>query len=396
MNPDYQKIDEKHYLPTFKRFPLTIVKGKGSRVWDSNGKEYIDAMAGIAVNSLGHSHPKVVKAIKDQAEKLIHVSNFYLTEPQAKLSEKLAKLSGLPRVFFGNSGAEANEGAIKIARKYAHTHNRGGEVISFEGCFHGRTLATIATGKSSMQEGFEPIPTGFKILPFNNIEAVRETVSAQTAAIIVEPVQGEGGVVVAEVEFIKQLRKLCNEHNILLIFDEIQCGIGRTGHFFAKEGFGVQPDILTSAKALGSGVPISAILTKEKVARIMKPGDHGTTFGGNALATAASLAAIEAIEEEGLIDQAKEKGEWFIKKVREKNPGSIGIKEIRGLGLMLGFEFDMETKPLVEEMMHNGILANATAENVLRIVPPLNISYDDMEKVIEIMFKSAKKIKENA
>ncbi len=396
MEKDYQKIDKEHYLPTYKRFPLTITCGKGSRVWDENGKEYIDALAGIAVNSLGHSHPKVVEAIQNQAEKLIHISNFYLTEPQALLSEKLAELSGLPRVFFGNSGAEANEGAIKIARKYAHSHKRGGEIISFEGCFHGRTLATIATGKLSMQEGFEPIPAGFKTAPFNDIETLKMMISEETAAIIIEPVQGEGGINVVEKEFMKALRRLCDEHNIVLIFDEIQCGIGRTGYFFAKDYFGIQPDILTSAKALGSGVPISAILTTEKISEVINPGDHGTTFGGNALATAASLAAIKAIEEEGLTKQAIEKGKWFVDKVKENDPDSIGIKEIRGMGLMMGFEFDREAKPVVEEMMENGVLANATAGNVLRIVPPLNISYEDMETVIDIMFKSAKKVRENA
>ena len=395
MNVDYQKIDEQHYLPTYKRFPLTITHGKGSRVWDSNGKEYIDALAGIAVNSLGHSHPKVVDAIKNQAEKLIHISNFYLTEPQALLSQKLAELSGLPRVFFGHSGAEANEGAIKIARKYAHKHGRGGEIISFEGCFHGRTLATIATGKRSMQEGFEPIPGGFKSAPFNDIETLKMMISEETAAIIIEPIQGEGGINVVDKEFMNELRKLCDENNIVLIFDEIQCGIGRTGYFFAKDYFGVQPDILTSAKALGSGVPISAILTTEKISEVIKPGDHGTTFGGNALATAASMAAIEAIESENLANDAAEKGCWIMQQVKERGAESIGIKEIRGLGLMIGFEFDREAKPIVEEMMANGVLANATAGNVLRIVPPLNISYEDLEIVIDVMFKSAKKVQAN-
>ena len=396
METDYQKIDQEHYLPTYKRFPLTITHGKGSRVWDSNGKEYIDALAGIAVNSLGHGHPKVIEAIKDQAEKLIHISNFYLTEPQALLSQKLAELSGLPRAFFGNSGAEANEGAIKIARKYAHKHGRGGDIISFEGCFHGRTLATIATGKRSMQEGFEPIPGGFKSAPFNDIETLKMMISEETAAIIIEPIQGEGGINVVDKDFMKELRETCDENNIVLIFDEIQCGIGRTGYFFAKDYFEVQPDILTSAKALGSGVPISAILTTEKISEVIKPGDHGTTFGGNALATAASLAAIKAIEDEKLLQQAAEKGRWLVEKVKEKNPDAIGIKEIRGIGMMIGFEFDREAKPIVEEMMKRGVLANATAETVLRIVPPLNISYEDLQKVVDVMFESAQKIRENA
>ena len=373
-NTNFQELDHKYYLPTFNRFPITIIKGKGSRVWDDNGREYIDAMAGIAVNSAGHCHPHVVKAIQSQAEDLIHISNFYLSKPQALLSEKLAELSGLKRVFFANSGAEANEGAVKLARKYAHTNNRGGKVISFSGCFHGRTLATIAMGKKKMQEGFEPIPEGFSIIPFNDIEAVKEAVSDDVAAFIIEPVQGEGGIHITDKQFMKQLREICDKENILLIFDEIQCGMGRTGEFFAKEHYGVQPDILTSAKALGSGVPISAILTNEKVSEVIGFGDHGTTFGGNPLATAAALAAIEVIEDENLTKQAAEKGEWMRNQILNNNPEKYGIKEVRGLGLMIGIEFEFETKPIVFKMLEKGVLANATAENVLRFVPPLVIT----------------------
>lgn len=393
---NYQEIDKKHYLQTYKRFPLTIVKGEGSYVWDDEGKKYIDALAGIAVTSLGHNHPRVVKTIKDQAEKLIHISNFYLTPPQAELTKKLADISGLDRVFFANSGAEANEGALKIARKYAHSKNKGGEILSFEGCFHGRTMATIAMGKKEQQEGFEPIPEGFAMVPFNDLKAVKNAVSDNTAAIIVEPIQGEGGIHPAKKDFLQGLRKICDRHDIVLIFDEIQCGMGRTGHFFAKDYFGVQPDIITSAKALGSGVPVSAIIANERVASALNYGDHGTTFGGNPLATATALATIETMEEENLLDQAKEKGCWLMTKIEERGTGSIGIKEMRGLGLMIGIEFDMEAKPIVERMMHKGVLANATAGNVLRIVPPLNISYDDLEKVIDTIFESAKEIKQHA
>jgi acetylornithine/N-succinyldiaminopimelate aminotransferase len=392
---NYQDIDKKHYLQTYKRFPLTITKGEGTYVWDDEGNKYIDALAGIAVTSLGHNHPKVVKAIKNQAEKLIHISNFYLTPPQAELTKKLADISGLDRVFFANSGAEANEGAIKIARKYAHSKNRGGEIISFDGCFHGRTMATIAMGKKAQQEGFEPIPEGFKMVPFNNLKAVKEAISENTAAIIVEPIQGEGGIHPAKKDFLQGLRKICDKNNIVLIFDEIQCGMGRTGHFFAKDYFEVQPDIITSAKALGSGVPVSAIITNEKVASALNYGDHGTTFGGNPLATATALATIESMEEENLLGQAQEKGCWIMTKMEERGCKSIGVKEMRGLGLMIGIEFDMEAKPIVEKMMQKGVLANATAGNVLRIVPPLNISYDDLEKIIDTIFESAKEIKEH-
>jgi acetylornithine/N-succinyldiaminopimelate aminotransferase len=371
------------------------VKGEDSYVWDDQGNKYIDALAGIAVSSLGHNHPDIVKTISEQAKKLIHISNFYLTPPQAELTQKLVDLSGLDRVFFGNSGAEANEGALKIARKYAHAHQRGGEIISFEGCFHGRTMATIAMGKKAMQKGFEPIPEGFTMVPFNDLKAVREAITEKTAAIIVEPVQGEGGIHLAKKDFLQGLRKICDKHNIVLIFDEIQCGMGRTGHFFAKDYFEVQPDILTSAKALGSGVPVSAIITNEKVSETLSPGDHGTTFGGNALATATALKTIEVMEHEKLREAAQEKGCWFMTTVEERNPASIGIKEMRGLGLMIGLEFDMEAKPIVEEMMKRGVIANATAENVLRIVPPLNISYEDLGKVIDIIFESAKEIRKN-
>ncbi len=385
---NYQELDQRYYLPTFNRFPVTLIKGKGSRVWDDNGKEYIDAMAGIAVNSAGHCHPHIVKAIQSQAEDLIHISNFYLSKPQALLSEKLAAISGLERVFFANSGAEANEGAVKLARKYAHTHKRGGTVISFTGCFHGRTLATIAMGKEKMQEGFEPIPEGFRMIPFNDIEAVKEAVNSDVAAIIIEPVQGEGGIHIADKTFMKQLREICDQENIVLIFDEIQCGMARTGKFFAKEHFGVQPDILTSAKSLGSGVPISAIITNEKVSGVIGFGDHGTTFGGNPLATAAALAAIEVTEDEELAKQAAEKGEWMKTQIINNQPEKYGIREVRGLGLMIGIEFEFETKPIVTRMLDKGVLANATAENVLRFVPPLNITYNELNTVLDVMYQS--------
>ncbi|MFP4619735.1 MAG: aspartate aminotransferase family protein [Bacteroidales bacterium] len=387
-NPHFQELDKKYYLPTFNRFPVTLIKGKGSRVWDDNGREYIDAMAGIAVNSAGHCHPRIVEAIQRQAEDLIHISNFYLSKPQALLSEKLSTLSGLSRVFFANSGAEANEGAVKLARKYAHAHNRGGTVISFSGCFHGRTLGTIAMGKKKMQEGFEPIPQGFGMIPFNDIEAVKETVNEDVAAFIIEPVQGEGGIHIAGKDFMRQLREICDQHNILLIFDEIQCGMGRTGAFFAKEHFGVQPDMLTSAKALGSGVPISALLANEKVSQVIGFGDHGTTFGGNPLATAAALAAIGVIEDEGLVKQAAEKGEWMRNQIQNNTPEKYGIEEVRGLGLMIGVELAFEAKPIVSRMLEKGVLANATADNVLRFVPPLNITYNELKTVQDVMCQS--------
>jgi acetylornithine/N-succinyldiaminopimelate aminotransferase len=348
-------------------------------------------LAGIAVNSIGHCHPDVTRAVCEQAGKLLHISNFYLSEPQVELSEKLTRLSGLDRAFFTNSGAESVEGAIKIARTYAHSNRRGGKIISFEGSFHGRTLATIATGKKQMQDGFEPIPGGFEQVPFNDLAAVKDAADDETAAIIIEPVQGEGGINIAEKGFLSKLREFCTQEDIALIFDEIQCGIGRTGYMFAKDHFNVQPDIITLAKALGGGVPIGAILSNEKISSAISPGDHGTTFGGNPLACAASLATLNVIEKENLLYKAREKGAWLMGKL--KDLGEPSINEIRGLGLMIGIEFRFNTKPLVRKMLENNVLANSTADNVLRMVPPLNIPYDELDKVIEVLKKSIENIK---
>ena len=393
-NQYYYEKDKELYLQAFKRFPVVLERGEGSHVWDVEGREYIDALAGIAVTNVGHCHPKVVKAIQEQAAKLLQASNFYLTVPQVELSEKLLDLSGMDRIFFTNSGAESVEGAIKIARKYAHSLGRGGCIISFEGCFHGRTMATIATGKEEMQKGFEPVPEGFMQIPWGDMKAVMKAAGQDTAAIIIEPVQGEGGIRVADKEFIRDLRALCHERHIVLIFDEIQCGMGRTGEYFAKDHYGVEPDIMALAKALGGGVPIGAILANEKVSDPIDYGDHGTTFGGNPLVCAASLATLEVIEEENLLQAAREKGEWLKEQLRDIK--DAGIREVRGLGLMIGVEFEFETKPLVEEMLKEGVIANATAGNVLRLVPPLNIGQEELEKLVEVIRSSVKKIRAHA
>ena len=392
---NYQELDQKYYVPTYKRFPITLVRGENARVWDDTGKEYIDALAGIAVNCLGHNNPALVNAISDQAKRMLHISNYFLSESQALLSKKLAEITKMDKVFFGNSGAEAVEGAIKFARKYAHSKGRGGEIISFTGCFHGRTLATVVTGKDSQKKGFEPLPQGYKKAEFNNIESVKNIVDNNTGAIIIEPIQGEGGINIADKIFLKELRELCNKEDIVLIFDEVQCGVGRTGYWYAKDYFGIEPDILTSAKALGGGMPIGAVICKEKISSSINPGDHGTTFGGNPLACSAALATINEIEKNNLIEEAQKKGNWFKKKFEEKNNGNFGIKEIRGLGLMIGIELEFMAKPVVEKMLELGVIANATADKVIRIVPPLTIPYDDLEKVIEIMFESISKVKEN-
>lgn len=393
-NQILHEIDKKNYLPTFKRFPLAFIKGKGSRLWDADGKEYIDMLAGIAVNSVGHCHPKVVKAIQEQAEELMHISNFFVSPPQVALSELLVGISGMDRVFLTNSGAESVEGAIKIARRYAHKIGKGGQIISMLNSFHGRTLATIATGQAKYQQGFEPIPSGFSQVAFNDLEAIKKMLTADTAAVILEPIQGEGGIVPADPEYLKSLRTLCDENDVLLIFDEIQCGIGRTGHWFAKDFYGVQPDIMTLAKGLGGGVPIGAFLCNEKVSAAIQFGDHGTTFGGNPLMAAASLATLQVISEERLCEAATQKGEWLksaFMKLQKKYPS---ILEIRGLGLMLGVQFDKPAAPLVKSLMEKGVIANATADSVLRLVPPLNIDQADLETVLrkieEILEQQAK------
>ncbi len=392
-NQYYHHLDQKYYLPTFKRYPLTFVKGQGSHLWDVEGREYIDALGGIAVNSLGHNHAEVVHAIRSQAGQLMHISNFYLSIPQVELAKKLVELSGLDRAFFTNSGAESVEGAMKIARKYAHSRGRGGEIISFEGSFHGRTLATIATSKKEMQQGFEPIPQGFVQVPFNDLEAIKKVASSETAAIIIEPIQGEGGVNLAEDDFLRDLRRYCDEQDIVLIFDEIQCGMGRTGKMFAKEYADVQPDIMTLAKALGGGFPIGAILSNSKVSDAINYGDHGTTFGGNPLACAAALATIKVMETEKILQQASEKGQWLMAQIKKLN--NPDIREIRGRGLMIGLEFSFETKALVQKMLDKGVLANATAGNVLRLLPPLNIGFSDLKKIMQVLIESLKEIKNN-
>lgn len=393
-NSYYTETDRENYLPVFKRFPIAICCGSGSRVRDADGKEYIDALAGIAVNNVGHCHPKVVAAIREQAGKLMHISNFFVSDPQVQLSARLTSLANMSRVFFTNSGAESVEGAIKLARKYAKSQGRGGTIISFHGSFHGRTMATIATGKKKMQEGFEPIPHGFKQVAFNDIEAVKSAVDKETAAILIEPIQGEGGVNPADKQFLKDLRALCDSENIALIFDEIQCGVGRTGHLFAKDHFGVQPDIMTLAKGLGAGTPIGAILSNEMISGAIDFGDHGTTFGGNPLVCAAAMACLDVIEEENLLEAATQKGAWFKEEIAKFNEPSI--REVRGEGLMLGIDFDFETKPIVLDMLENGVIANATADTVVRIVPPLNISYEDLKIIVSTLKNSIEKVKSHA
>lgn len=387
-----QELDGHYYLQVYRRQPLTLARGKGARVWDTDGKEYIDALAGIAVNSVGHCHPKVVEAIQKQAETLIHISNIYTSEPQIMLAEKLAGLTGLDKVFFCNSGAEAVEGAFKLARKYAHSKGRGGTIISMDGCFHGRTLATIAAGKEKYQKGFEPIPAGFVRIPFNDIEVLRSTVNEDTAAIIFETIQGEGGIRPADADYMRQVRQLCDETGIVLILDEIQCGVGRTGTFFAYEQYGIVPDIVTVAKALGGGMPIGAFAVRQAIADAITFGEHGTTFGGNPLACATALATIGAVETEEMATAAARKGAHTMQRIKEAAQEIPAILDVRGMGLMIGVELAFEGKDVVAAMREKGVLSNVTAETVMRIVPPLVISDEELDTVIDVLIESIKDV----
>lgn len=377
-NEQFSRSDQEYYLPTFKRFPLAFERGFGSKLYDVDGKEYIDLLAGIAVCNVGHCHPTVVEAVRKQAGELMHISNFFVSPPQVNLSRKLVEISQLDRVFLTNSGAESVEGAIKIARKYASTKGRGGHVISMENSFHGRTLATIATGQEKYQKGFAPIPAGFSQVPFNNIDALKNAISKDVAAIILEPIQGEGGVRPAETEYLQAVRQLCNEHDVLLILDEVQCGVGRTGKWFAHQHYGIKPDIMTLAKGLGGGFPVGAILCSERVSNAIDFGDHGTTFGGNPLACAAALATISVIEKENLCKRAAEKGKELMAAFESRKERFPELHFVRGKGLMIGVVMKNEAAPLVKKLLEHGVVANATAGNVLRLVPPLNIPDEDL------------------
>lgn len=380
-NSEIQDLDKQYYLPVFKRYPVSLVRGKDCKVWDTDGKEYLDALGGIAVTSTGHCHPEVVKAIQNQVGELMHVSNFFSTQPQAQLAEKLAHKSGLDYTFFINSGAEAVETAIKLARKYAHTNGRGGKIISMKNCFHGRTMATIAAGGEKLQEGYEPIPDGFNQAEIENKASVTSLIDESVAGVIIEPIQGEGGVRPVSDDFLSFLREICDKENISLIFDEIQCGVARTGTFFAFQQTPVNPDIVCLAKGLGSGFPVGATICSKKVANALKFGDHGTTFGGNPMATTAALATLKVIEDEKLDIQAKENGEWFQKLINEEMKDHPLFSEVRGKGLMIGVVLNCDPKPIALKMLDKGVIVNATKGNVVRIVPPLTISKEDLTKV---------------
>lgn len=382
---------EKYYLPVFGRYQMVMELGQGCRVWDNEGNEYVDAFAGIAVNSLGYNHPVLVKAISEQAAKLMHCSNLYYTEIQAKALRVVAEATGMDRIFFANCGAEGNEGAMKLARKYgvskAPTKYK---IISADESFHGRTFDTLAaTGHDYYHVGYGPLSPGHVLVPYGDIKALEAQMDDDVCAVLLEPIQGEGGVHVPPDEYLQQVRALCDKHDALLIFDEVQTGVARTGKWFAYMHSGVKPDILTFAKGIGGGFPVAGFAVPERLAHVFKPGDHGGTFGGNPLACAAVYATLTTIKSEGLVDKVAEKGEYFkneLRKLQEKYPAKV--TDVRGCGLMLGMEVAGEGKPIVEGCLANNVIVNCTAGNVIRIVPPLIISKKEIDIVVAALDKA--------
>ena len=387
---DWQEIEKKYYMKTFERVPLTIVRGKGPYVWNDEGRQYLDFVGGWAVTTLGHCHPALTRALTEQANLLIQTSNQFYTVPQLQLARLLVENSCLDRVFFGNSGAEANEGAVKLARRYGHLNLNGAyEVISTFSSFHGRTLAMVAaTGQPKFQQSYPPLPTGFVNVEFNNIEAIKSATTERTCAVMLEPIQGEGGVNLPDEGYLPAIRKWCDQKGILLILDEIQTGVGRTGTLFAYEQYGVEPDIMTLAKGLASGVPIGAILAKEK-ASVFVPGEHGSTFGGNPLACAAGYATVKFVIDNNIAGRVKEVGQYLVGKLEKMKPKFPAITDIRGRGLLVALEFDSEIAPaLVTACLERGLLVNQLKLNALRFMPPLIIGKKEVDEALGILDKA--------
>ena len=370
-----------HVMDTYARLPVAFERGEGSWLWDANGKRYLDAMSGVAVCGLGHGHPKYVAALREQVGRLVHTSNLYRITLQEKLAERLAAISGMENVFFCNSGCEANEAAIKLARLYGHKKNvEAPAIVVLEKAFHGRTIATLsATGSRKVQAGFEPLLSGFVRVPFDDLDAVRRVAEGNRSvvAVLVELLQGEGGVNVCHEGYLRGLREICDAHDWLLMLDEVQSGMGRTGKWFAFQHSGVMPDVMPLAKGLGNGVPIGACLAAGPAAHLFKPGNHGSTFGGNPLACAAALATIDLIEEERLMENAVKTGDFIRAELARQIGGLKGVREIRGKGLMIGIELEHPCGELVQQALDRGMLINVTVDNVIRLLPPLNFKTEE-------------------
>lgn len=381
-----------HVMNTYARIPIVFSHGEGAWLWDTEGNRYLDALSGIAVNTLGHAHSRLTAALNLQIGRMMHCSNLYQIREQELLADKLCDLSGMQEVFFCNSGCEANEAAIKLARMYGHRQGvESPAIIVMEKAFHGRTLATLsATGNRKVQAGFEPLVSGFVRVPYNDLEAIRHVGKYNVVAVLVEPIQGEGGIRTLDIDYLKQLRQICDEHNWLMMLDEVQCGIGRTGKWFAFQHTGIQPDVMTLAKGLGSGVPIGACLTAGKAAGIFQPGNHGSTFGGNPLACTAGLATLNIIEQDKLMTHAESLGQFIRQGIVNYLQGVNGIREIRGQGLMIGIELDKPCADLVNLALAKGLLTNVTADNVIRLLPPLVMTQDEAQQMLDILCPTIK------
>jgi len=385
MTDDFIQKADRVIATTYSRFPIVLTQGEGCTLFDINGTPYTDFVAGIAVCNLGHAHPGIAQALADQAGRLVHVSNLYYTIPQIALAEWLVEHSFADRVFFCNSGAEANEAAIKLARKYHK--DRGApdrfRIITMEGSFHGRTMATLsATGQVKIHKGFEPLVDGFDTVPFNDLEAVRDAITGETCAVMLEPIQGEGGVQYPAPGYMENLRKLCDEEGLLLVFDEVQTGMGRTGKLFSYEHFGITPDIMTLAKALANGLPMGAMLAIEEVAASFTPGSHASTFGGTPLVASAAVAAAKILVEEGLLQHCERVGAYFKDRLLELKGKYAFIQEVRGIGLLLGLDLACDGTPVVKACMEQGFLINCTQEHVLRFIPPLVVQEGQIDALI--------------
>jgi predicted acetylornithine/succinylornithine family transaminase len=378
----------RYVAQTYARLPICLVKGEGSSVWDSEGRRYLDLVMGIGVNGLGHCHPKVVAAIREQAGRLLHVSNLYHIEAQIRLAKALCEISFADRVFFCNSGGEANEACIKLARKYAKDsgHPERYEIITMEGSFHGRTLATLtATAQTKYHKGFEPLPEGFKYVPFNDLRATEAALSQKTVAIMIEPIQALGGVNVPADDFLPGLRRLCDEKGLLLILDEVFTGIGRTGAMFCHQHYGIEPDVMSLAKALAGGLPVGAMLAKEEVARSFGPGTHAATFGGNPLVAFVGTEVLKAIGEEDLLGNTQRMGGYFMGRLKDLQRKYGFIKEVRGKGLLIGVELEFPGKEIDAQCQERGVLINSLGDKVLRIIPALNVKQGEIDQAIGVL-----------
>jgi len=384
----WMELCDRYLMPTYRRYPVVLERGEGTRVWDVEGREYLDFGAGIAVCNLGHCHPRVVEALRDQAGRLLHVSNLYYILPQIQLAQALVEYTFADRVFFCNSGAEANEGAIKLARIYARKFMDGEryEIITMRGSFHGRTMITMAaTGQEKVKKGFEPLPPGFLHVPYGDLESLERGVTSRTCGVMLEVVQGEGGVIVPSREYLLGVERLCQELGLLLMVDEVQTGMGRLGTLLGHESFGISPDIATLAKGLGGGVAVGALLATERVARAFEPGTHASTFGGNPLACAAGLAVVEELTSPGFLESVREKGEYFYGLLEELASRRTQVREVRGMGLMLALELHGPAAPVIGSLMEKGFLTIPAGERVIRFLPPLTVTREEIDLLLSAL-----------